>query len=96
MSESETKVVLEEKRRRLFNKLRTAIGSMAQYAREVELPRVEAALVRLASHEYGYCLECETQIEADRLQHIPEITTCKGCARRTHVERSKGKKCLDA
>lgn len=49
---------------------------------EIELQRIEQALARLRSGEYGYCAKCEEEIAAARLQVDPATLLCIDCARR--------------
>lgn len=59
--------------------------SMAQCQerrRHVEQDRVEAALLRLESGEYGYCVVCGDEIGLNRLEFDPAATTCIRCAGR--------------
>jgi RNA polymerase-binding transcription factor DksA len=41
-----------------------------------EAERVELALKRLASGDYGKCVDCGKDIPADRLEAIPESVRC--------------------
>jgi DnaK suppressor protein len=41
-----------------------------------EAERVELALERLASGDYGKCIDCGKDIPADRLEAIPESVRC--------------------
>jgi len=54
-------------------------------AAELRLQRVEAALRRIASDDYGSCLRCEEPVGFKRLKVQPEATLCIGC-------QSKGEK----
>lgn len=59
--------------------------SMAQCQerrRHVEKDRVEAALLRLESGEYGYCAVCGDEIGLKRLEFDPAANTCIHCAGR--------------
>ncbi len=47
-------------------------------ARAIQL---RAALDRLAAGTYGLCVRCRGPIQPARLEAIPEVTTCIGCAR---------------
>ena len=47
---------------------------------EVERQRIEAALDRLRSDEYGYCIICGDDIAAGRLRFDPSVPTCITCA----------------
>jgi len=50
--------------------------------REVELNRIEAALKRMDDGDYGYCVACDDEIQAKRLEMNPAIPTCVSCASR--------------
>ena len=43
------------------------------------LARVREALVRLEAGEYGFCVECEGEISATRLQAMPFAVRCTAC-----------------
>lgn len=46
---------------------------------QTRLTRVEAALRRFASDDYGLCVECEEEIGFARLQARPEAPFCIDC-----------------
>jgi DnaK suppressor protein len=46
----------------------------------VELQRIEAALVRIRTGEYGYCLKCGVDIAEKRLKVDPGALNCITCA----------------
>ena len=46
----------------------------------VELQRIEAALVRIRTGDYGYCLKCGEDIAQKRLNVDPGALTCITCA----------------
>ena len=48
--------------------------------REKELARVEAALARIDSGDYGFCIACDEPIPEKRLRLDPAIPTCVDCA----------------
>ena len=48
--------------------------------RENELARIEAALDRVASGDYGYCVKCDEEIPDKRLELDPSTPTCVDCA----------------
>ncbi len=50
--------------------------------REAEIARIKAALARIDSDEYGYCLRCEEDIPQKRLASDPSATLCVECARK--------------
>ncbi len=56
--------------------------SMAQEAvrrRKEQLIRIEGALRRLESGEFGLCFVCDEEISLERLQFDPTTTRCVGC-----------------
>lgn len=48
---------------------------------EINLQLVDAALERLEKGEYGYCLQCEEEIDQKRLLAKPEAAFCTKCQR---------------
>ena len=48
--------------------------------RELELQRIETALLRLENEEYGYCVRCEEEILIERLKVDPATPVCIECA----------------
>ncbi len=72
---------LERKAKQLRSKLTSLSASplMRGYVYRVELPRVEAALARVHSGDYGRCLSCDEPISFERLRAIPEVLTCAAC-----------------
>lgn len=46
----------------------------------LELQRLEAALVRIRTGDYGYCLKCGEDIAEKRLKADPGALTCITCA----------------
>lgn len=57
-----------------------AMSKEARRRRELELKRIDAALSRLETEDYGYCLRCGEPIAFKRLQHDPSVTLCVDCA----------------
>ena len=49
---------------------------------DLERQRILTALKRIKSGEYGYCILCEDDIAAKRLQFDPSLLTCIDCAQR--------------
>jgi DnaK suppressor protein len=45
-----------------------------------EIARVDRALARMESGDYGVCEECEEPIPEDRLEALPTAVTCVSCA----------------
>ncbi len=52
----------------------------------IEEQRIQTALKRMASGEYGYCINCEEEIAEKRLQADPSFLTCISCARAADVK----------
>jgi len=48
--------------------------------RQHQLVKVDAALRRIDSDDYGYCLECDEAIDVRRLKIDPTSTHCIECA----------------
>lgn len=48
--------------------------------REEKLCRIEAALTRIHSGDYGYCLKCDEPISRKRLELDPAVPVCIDCA----------------
>ena len=48
--------------------------------RHIELERIDAALGRIESGDYGYCMACDEEISAKRLENDPAVPTCIDCA----------------
>lgn len=49
--------------------------------RREELSRIDSALKRIASGEYGICISCEDDIAPARLKADPTTLTCIDCAK---------------
>ena len=49
--------------------------------RELELQKIKAALRRIESGDYGYCLACDEPVAIKRLTLDPAATLCIDCAR---------------
>lgn len=48
--------------------------------RQQQLVKIDGALQRIKSDEYGYCYICDEEISASRLAIDPSSTRCMGCA----------------
>ncbi len=48
--------------------------------REIELQKIEAALIRIEEGEYGYCTRCGEVIWPKRLNFDPATPLCVDCA----------------
>lgn len=49
---------------------------------ELEKQRIQTALNRLRSGDYGYCVKCEEEISEKRLRIDPASLICISCARK--------------
>ena len=58
-----------------------AMAGETQRRRHVRLVQIDAALARLDHGEYGYCVTCGEEINADRLALDPAIALCLRHAR---------------
>jgi RNA polymerase-binding transcription factor len=58
-----------------------AMAQDAERRRKIELQRIDAALERIASGDYGYCLNCDEEIPLARLEFDPAVATCVECAK---------------
>ncbi|MFP6745200.1 MAG: TraR/DksA C4-type zinc finger protein [Alphaproteobacteria bacterium] len=58
-----------------------AMAVESERRRGVEITRIDAALARIEGGDYGYCLVCEDDIEAKRLEFDPATPVCITCAR---------------
>lgn len=47
--------------------------------RQIERQRIDAALARIQSGDFGYCAVCDEEIAEKRLQNDPSVTTCIDC-----------------
>ena len=52
----------------------------AERRRDIELRKIDAALARLDSGEYGWCARCGEEIAAARLRLDPAVPICIDCA----------------
>jgi DnaK suppressor protein len=57
-----------------------AMAHAADRQRQQRIRRVEAALERLASGDYGWCVRCGEAIASARLEADPAVPTCVTCA----------------
>lgn len=57
-----------------------AMSQEQQRRRMLELQRIESALLRIESGDYGYCLSCDEVIAFKRLEYDPSVTLCIDCA----------------
>ncbi len=57
-----------------------AMSVEGERRRQLELRRIDAALLRIEQDEYGDCLECGEPINPKRLQLDPSTPYCIDCA----------------
>jgi DnaK suppressor protein len=58
-----------------------AMAQDAERRRKIEIQRIDAALERVESGDYGYCLNCDEEIPLARLEFDPAVATCVDCAK---------------
>lgn len=57
-----------------------AMAQATDRRRVTEISRVKAALERLKSGEWGYCVNCGEEISGKRLTNDPSVPHCLKCA----------------
>lgn len=57
-----------------------AMSQEAQRRREQELRQITAALKRIETGDYGYCVDCDKSIAEARLEIDPATRRCVVCA----------------
>ncbi len=55
----------------------------AERRRDMELRKIDAALARLDSDDFGWCLSCGDEIAVERLRLDPAVPVCIACAQGT-------------
>ncbi|OOZ39324.1 hypothetical protein BOW53_12270 [Solemya pervernicosa gill symbiont] len=60
-----------------------AVSQEMEQRRTLELQRIKAALARIESGDYGYCLRCDEPINPHRLEIDPSATLCIQCAEKS-------------
>lgn len=58
-----------------------AMAKAVEQRRAAALKRIDAALARLETGEFGACIACGEDIPRKRLDLDPKTATCVGCAR---------------
>ena len=48
--------------------------------RQADIQRIDAALKRMETPDYGYCIRCDEPIAAKRLELDPAVLACIDCA----------------
>lgn len=59
-----------------------AMAIETERRRQIELRRIESALARIESGDYGCCVTCGEEIAPKRLELDPTTPTCIDCAGR--------------
>lgn len=59
-----------------------AMALETERRRAAELQRIEAALARIDSGDFGYCVSCDEEISLKRLELDPSNPICVDCAGR--------------
>lgn len=57
-----------------------AMSKEVDRRRQMELARIEAALMRIEEGEFGYCITCGKKIKRERLNLNPSLPQCSKCA----------------
>ena len=57
-----------------------AMAQASEQRREQTLRHIDAALKRIETDEFGYCLQCDEPINPKRLEFDPTVTLCIECA----------------
>lgn len=57
-----------------------AMAQAVEARRRGRLQRIEAALRRLETGDYGYCISCDEEIPVERLEIDPATERCVDCA----------------
>ena len=57
-----------------------AMAQETERRRDAEIHRIETALAKIASGDYGYCAVCDEEISVKRLELDPAVALCINCA----------------
>jgi DnaK suppressor protein len=57
-----------------------AMAQDAERRRKIEVQKIDAALERIESGDYGYCITCGEEIPKARLEFDPAVAICVDCA----------------
>ena len=61
--------------------LQQSMAEATERKRTAELQRIEAALKRVESEDFGYCVICDEEIASGRIENDPAVSTCIKCAK---------------
>ncbi len=65
--------------------------NLAEVDRDIEEIRdIEAALLRIGTNSYGVCIDCDTDINLQRLQAAPSAKRCHECQTRYEQSHIQG------
>ncbi|VAX21929.1 RNA polymerase-binding transcription factor DksA [hydrothermal vent metagenome] len=85
--ESTRPVVLDQQRVGRLSRMDAlqsqAMSMETKRRRQIELTRIDAAVKRIDNGDYGYCVKCEEEISAKRLEIDPTAPFCFGCANKS-------------
>ncbi len=59
-----------------------AMAQATERRRQAELVRIEQAFRRIEAGAYGFCVKCDEEIVAKRLEIDPAVAACVKCAGR--------------
>lgn len=59
-----------------------AMALETERRRSVDVQRIAAAIKRIDTDDFGYCLSCGDDIALPRLEADPAVTLCLDCAKR--------------
>ncbi|MBW2708460.1 MAG: TraR/DksA C4-type zinc finger protein [Deltaproteobacteria bacterium] len=62
-----------------------AMSQAAARLTDLERQRIQSALGRMQSGDYGYCIICDEEIAEGRLAFDPSILTCITCAKEKEI-----------
>ncbi|NNC97156.1 MAG: TraR/DksA family transcriptional regulator [Gammaproteobacteria bacterium] len=57
-----------------------AMSKATNQRRKLKLQQIDAALERIDNDEFGYCIECDEDINPKRLEYDPTTLLCIQCA----------------
>ncbi|MGK7346207.1 MAG: TraR/DksA family transcriptional regulator [Candidatus Nitrospinota bacterium M3_3B_026] len=60
-----------------------AVSAEAKRRREARLRAIDAAIRRVETGDYGYCVRCEEEITPERLEIDPAAFMCVACANKS-------------
>lgn len=61
--------------------MQQAMAEATERNRGIELQKIEAALKRIETGDFGYCVRCDEEIAEKRLENDPATALCISCAK---------------